>query len=110
MFVVIVNMRVEPDRLDDFRAALAENAEATRREPGCLRFDVLQSTDDPCAFVLHEIYRDEHAFFGEHRSARHYPSWKAASAACVVPGTHQNTYCVPAELPATGNPDQGRTR
>ena len=43
-------------------SVLLVHAKNTRAEPGCVRFDVLQVTDDPNSFRLYEVYRDEQAF------------------------------------------------
>ncbi|MEU6039651.1 putative quinol monooxygenase [Actinomadura sp. NPDC047616] len=96
MFVVIVTLRVRPGRLDEFLAGIQANARASRREPGCLRFDVLRTAEDPYEFVLYEIYRDEAAFYREHRSAPHYAAWKAVAAECLAEGGHVNRFCAPA--------------
>ncbi|WP_217576787.1 putative quinol monooxygenase [Streptomyces sp. GbtcB7] len=96
MFTVIVSLQVRPEKTDRFLAAIRANSRATRRdEPGCLRFDVHRSTDDPQRFLLYELYRDEKAFREEHRAAPHYPAWRAAAAECVVDGGHVNTFFVP---------------
>lgn len=97
MLTVIVKLQVRPDKVDDFLEAIHENAVATLNdEPGCLRFDVHRSTEDPSSFVLYEIYRDPAAFYDEHRSTVHYRKWRAAAAEFVVGGSHINTFCVPA--------------
>ena len=41
MFVVVVSIQVKPDRVDDFRESILENARNTRLEPGNARFDSL---------------------------------------------------------------------
>ncbi|MGN9785338.1 putative quinol monooxygenase [Nonomuraea sp. ZG12] len=96
MLVVIVTLQIRPGKLQDFLDGIAANARATRDEPGCLRFDVQRSADDPHRFLLYKIYRDEAAFHQEHRSAPHYPSWRAAAAECVEAGGHVNTFWLPA--------------
>lgn len=97
MYTVIVTLQVRPGRLEDFRTGLQANARASLRdEPGCLRFDVHQDLDDPHRFLLHEVYRDQTAFTQDHRQAPHYAAWREAVTACVVPGSHHNTYYRPA--------------
>lgn len=97
MLTVIVSLQVRPDKVDEFLDAIHENAVATLNdEPGCLRFDVHCSTEEPNRFVLYEIYRDAAAFYDEHRSTAHYAKWRAAAADYVVDGGHVNTFCVPA--------------
>ena len=46
-------------------------------EPGCLRFDVIQDSEDPDRIHLYEIYRDE-AAIQAHRNAPHYLKWRDA--------------------------------
>jgi quinol monooxygenase YgiN len=41
---------------------LAELAASVRQEPGNIAFDCYQRADDPCRFVVYEIYRDRQAF------------------------------------------------
>jgi quinol monooxygenase YgiN len=57
MLIVHVFVHVKPDAVDAFAAASRENARNSVREPGVIRFDVVQQEDDPTRFVLMEIYR-----------------------------------------------------
>jgi autoinducer 2-degrading protein len=59
MFVTVVYVRVKPENVADFIEAVRENHEQSVREPGNLRFDILQSADDTTRFVAYEAYRDE---------------------------------------------------
>jgi (4S)-4-hydroxy-5-phosphonooxypentane-2,3-dione isomerase len=83
MFVVCVTVRVVPERADAFIEATRTNAEATRREPKNVRFDVLRAADDPNRFFLYEVYRGEEAF-REHQRTPHYLAWKDAVAAWMA--------------------------
>ena len=53
---------VPPERLEAVRAALPEHIRLTRGEPGCLRFDVVESASHPGRFAVTEAFRDEAAF------------------------------------------------
>ncbi len=79
MLVVHVHVRVKPDCVEAFKAATRANAEASRREPGIARFDVMQQTDDPTHFVLVEAYRTATAP-AEHKETAHYAAWRDAVA------------------------------
>ena len=79
MFVVCVYIHVRPEHRDAFLAESLENARNTIREPGNLRFDVLQKADDPNQFMLYEVYRDEEGMKA-HKETAHYASWAAAVA------------------------------
>ena len=72
MYVVTVTFRAVLDKAEDFLNAMRENARASiEREPGCLRFDVCTSPDDPSQVFLYEIYTDR-AAFDAHLAAPHY--------------------------------------
>ncbi len=79
MVVTLVHVTVRPDRVADFIEATRRNHEASVREPGNLRFDVLQSADDPARFILYEAYVDE-AAAAAHKSTAHYAEWRDAVA------------------------------
>lgn len=63
-------LEVPPDRIAAVRAALPEHIRLTRAEPGCLRFEVTQSTDDPTRFVVSEIFADQPAFEAHQQRAK----------------------------------------
>ena len=79
MHVTLVHVHVNPDRIDEFIAASRANHEASVREPGNLRFDILQSPEDPSYFVLYEAYRTgEDA--AAHKQTAHYNTWRETVA------------------------------
>lgn len=75
MLIVHVDIHVVPDRLDDFLTASRANATASLREPGVLRFDVVQDLADPAHVVLVEVYRDQ-AAAAAHKETEHYATWR----------------------------------
>lgn len=77
MVVTSVMVQVKPDAITRFIEATVKNHEASVREPGNLRFDVLQSAEDPSRFMLYEAYQsDEDA--AAHKTTPHYLEWKKA--------------------------------
>jgi autoinducer 2-degrading protein len=97
VFVVLVDLTVRPERLEEFLAGIRANARASlSEEPGCLRFDVHRSADDPHRFLLYELYADPDAFYVAHRQAPHYTTWREVADRCVAPGGHLNTFATPA--------------
>jgi (4S)-4-hydroxy-5-phosphonooxypentane-2,3-dione isomerase len=58
---VVTHVDVIPPRKDDAVAALKRLAEASRREPGNLRFEVVQQANRPNHFTVVEIWRDASA-------------------------------------------------
>lgn len=79
MYVTLVYVRVIPERADDFARASLENAAESVKEPGNVRFDVLQSDDDPCGFVLYEAYETAEQA-AAHKNTPHYARWREAVA------------------------------
>lgn len=79
MLVVHVHVHVKPGWADAFKAATLANARASLLEPGIARFDVLESEDDPCRFVLTEVYRTAEAP-AAHKLTPHYLAWRDAVA------------------------------
>ena len=61
MFVTIVHVKVKPEHVDDFIQAMTENHLESVKEPGNLRFDVLQKSEDPTEFALYEAYESREA-------------------------------------------------
>lgn len=79
MLVVHVHVHVKPECVEDFKAAILANAQASVREPGIARFDVVQQADAPTRFVLIEAYRTAAAPTA-HKETAHYAAWRDAVA------------------------------
>jgi autoinducer 2-degrading protein len=79
MLVVHVDIAVMPERVEDFVAASLPNALASLKEPGVVRFDLIQDTADAGHFVLVEVYRDAEAA-AAHKETEHYATWRDAVA------------------------------
>ena len=79
LLIVHVDIAVLSDQLPALLAATSRNADASRDEPGVVRFDVLSDRADPGHVVLVEIYRDE-AAAAAHKETAHYQRWRDAVA------------------------------
>lgn len=79
MFVTIVDVWVKPDQVEAFIAASELNHLASVQEPENLRFDILQSAEDPGKFVLYEAYQTE-AGAAAHKQTEHYLKWRETVA------------------------------
>jgi autoinducer 2-degrading protein len=77
MIVRAIEVQVKPGKAAEFIAASLENHRGSLAEPGVMRFDVLQSAEDPSSFLLYEVYRDE-AATQAHKETAHYQTWKQA--------------------------------
>jgi len=79
MQVTCVSVFVKPEHIRDFIAATAENHRGSIQEPGNLRFDVLQSAENPARFCLYEAYASETAA-AAHKQTPHYLKWRETVA------------------------------
>ncbi len=79
MFVTLVHCHVKAEAVDAFIDACRANHEGSVREPGNVRFDVLQLAEDPTRFVLYEWYADEASAMA-HKETPHYAAWREATA------------------------------
>lgn len=82
-FVILVEFHLKPGTASAFRRLIDENARASwRAEPGCRRFDVLESASQPNRVVLYEIY-DDRAAFQAHLKTEHFAHFSEESAALL---------------------------
>lgn len=75
MIVTCVKVYVKKENIDDFIKATADNHSSSVKEPGNLRFDVLQSIQNPAEFTLYEAYRSEEDA-AAHKNTPHYAVWR----------------------------------
>jgi (4S)-4-hydroxy-5-phosphonooxypentane-2,3-dione isomerase len=76
VIVNVVTVHVKPEHIAEFMAATVENHEGTRREPGNLRFDILQTIQDQGRILLYEVFASQ-AAVEAHRATPHYLAWRA---------------------------------
>jgi autoinducer 2-degrading protein len=77
MIVTCVYVHVKPDAVEQFIKATTLNHLGSVREPGNLRFDLLQQSDDPSRFMVYEAYESEEAA-AAHKNTAHYLGWRDA--------------------------------
>ena len=83
MVVTCVHVYVKPEHIQDFIQASTANHLASVREPGNLRFDVLQAAQDPSRFLLYEAYATP-AAAAAHKQTPHYLEWRDRVAAWMA--------------------------
>jgi autoinducer 2-degrading protein len=92
MIANLVKVRIKPETRQRFLEAIEHDAlHSEADEPGCLRFNVLQDTQDPNVYVFYEIYRDQ-AALEAHRATPHFAVWRQASEECLD-GPAERTPC-----------------
>lgn len=75
MRVTLVHVHVKPEYVEAFIAATRANHEASVRESGNRRFDVLQSPQDATRFILYEAYASAEDA-AAHKQTAHYAAWR----------------------------------
>ena len=83
MLIVEVQIEVKPESIEAFKAATLANARESIREPGIVRFDVLQHEENPARFILVEAYRTAEAPHN-HKQTIHYATWRDAVASMMA--------------------------
>ena len=79
MITTCVDVYVKEDCVEAFIAASQKNHLGSVKEPQCLRFDILQSADNPAYFVLYEAYETTDGA-AAHKETDHYLEWRATVA------------------------------
>ena len=79
MVVTIVYVSVKAENVDAFKEACRLNHENSIQEPGNVRFDILQSADEPTKFVLYEAYKTQQDA-AAHKNTAHYLAWRETVA------------------------------
>lgn len=77
MEVTLVEINVKADKVDEFLKVFRENHLGAIKEPGNLRFDVLQDEQQPTRFYIYEAYVDN-AAVAAHKKTAHYLECVAA--------------------------------
>jgi (4S)-4-hydroxy-5-phosphonooxypentane-2,3-dione isomerase len=75
MIVTTVTIYVQEEYIEEFIEATMDNHINSRMEPGNIRFDVLQSINDPSRFTLYEVFESQEAIEA-HRKTAHYHRWR----------------------------------
>ena len=75
----------KPDQRQRFLDAIEVDALGSEKdEPGCLRFNVLQDSNDENTYYLYEVYKDQ-AANEAHRTMPHYKVWAGVADALDGP-------------------------
>lgn len=61
MLCMFALLKARPGKEEEVRSALAAAVEPTRKEPGCLQYDLHVSMSEPGSFAFYERWRDQAA-------------------------------------------------
>ena len=74
MYTIILFNKILPEHIDDYIEGMKICAEATNKEPGCIRYESMQDVDDPTVMCLYQVFEDE-AAYQAHQDAEHHRVW-----------------------------------
>jgi len=83
MYIVLVHSHIQPEHVERFKEITIQNAEASRGEAGCVRFDIIQQVDDPTRFTFIEVFKSE-ADGAIHRESSHFKKWLEEAVPLMV--------------------------
>jgi len=86
MLALIAKVTVKPALVDRFWKYLEADAQGSRAEAGCIRFDILRDEKASNVFYLYEVYRD-HAAYAVHEAAPYFKAFfaEAGDTLAVAP-------------------------
>jgi (4S)-4-hydroxy-5-phosphonooxypentane-2,3-dione isomerase len=79
MIVTFVHVWVKENYINEFLDATIENHKNSVKEPGNLRFDILQDAENRSKFTLYEAYDSEESA-AAHKETAHYLKWRETVA------------------------------
>jgi len=71
---ILVDVEIKHDRVEEFLEAMKVDAEGSREEKGCMRFDVFRDKEKPNRFFFYEVYKDSDAV-AAHKATNHFKVW-----------------------------------
>lgn len=96
---VLGSMRFPLGQLDRIRPHLRALVEATRREDGCIAYDVAEDLFEDGLFRFSELWPDQDSLH-RHNQAAHVAAWHVAARQCGILGEDFKIYAVAGALPA----------
>ncbi len=91
MIVTCVYVNVKAASINEFIELTAVNHRESVKEPGNLRFDLIQQADDSSRFMIYEAYESEEAALN-HKSTPHYLKWRDEVAGLMHEPRHGVRY------------------
>ena len=68
---VVARVKARPGRVNELLSVLYSMVEPTRKEPGCISYELLQNNEDPTDFTLIEEWQSDTAL-QSHFATKHF--------------------------------------
>jgi len=79
---IVAHIEAHPDKLPLVRDSLMRLIEPTRSEAGCIRYDLHQDNEDPCAFKFIESW-ETRGLWQAHMQSPHIQAYMEATEGAV---------------------------
>ena len=79
---IIARIKAKPEFADQMKQESSGLIAPTRREQGCLTYDLHQSVEDPLLFLLHEVWESQ-ALLEEHWKSDHLKPYRRATEGMI---------------------------
>lgn len=83
MISLLVTLEIDPAQIERFLGCIRAQAEASRQEPGCRRWEVSRKLDQENIFTLAELY-DDAAALQAHFDSPHFKLWVANTGGGLI--------------------------
>merc|ERR1711879_576631 len=74
---VLLELDIEKEHVVDLVDKMTANANGSRTESGCMRFDILRDTEEPRKFVTYEVFESQQAL-DAHKEMPYVKTWDDA--------------------------------
>jgi quinol monooxygenase YgiN len=91
LLTVVAEMKAKPGKEEDLRRAVLALIEPTRKEDGCVQYDLHMHTGDPGRFVFYENWNSQ-ADLDRHAASAHLKAFGAISKDLLVEPPRVETY------------------
>jgi quinol monooxygenase YgiN len=82
-FIVIAQIRIDPAMIEDAKRELKTLVALTRKESGCIRYELHQSAEDETIFLFYEKWALK-SDVDKHFKTPHFQAWEQKSAKMVI--------------------------
>ena len=80
---IVARIEAQEGKAEFVKAEMLKLLEPTRKEVGCIQYDLHQDNDNPCVFVFHEQWESE-ALLQDHLNSAHIAEYVKAVDGSVV--------------------------
>ena len=80
---IVARIEANPDQIELVRAELLKLIEPTRKERGCIQYDLHQDNDNPAVFLFYETW-ESRELWQQHTSNKHLVEYMKVTDGAVV--------------------------